>query len=219
MRNNDSAGFSELLKLLNSTKQCKQEGLPFLGIIYSLQNVGFNVKLVLKSSHKKTSDLEVLNPDNNERFYIEVSKLENRDENINKSNNFRDLFNALVLTPPLMPYSCKQLQIIPENKIKGLQNKIKYLKTEAFSKETFCLFEDQDKYISLALSHPSKEYELDEWCHKYHRNKNECQGLYLNYDETYRLSNNKIKSKVKQIPPDSIGILYFPIDPLFLPFN
>ena len=69
----------------------------------------------------------------------------------------------------------------------------------------------------MAVAHPSKLNELDEWCTQRNMRRNSLEGLQVSYDDTRRLvENRKIERKIKQLPVTHAGYVHIPVSFLYL---
>ncbi|HXA02503.1 MAG TPA: hypothetical protein VNW99_10980 [Cytophagaceae bacterium] len=189
------------------------EGIPFLEIGSVYANAGFEVVFQPEMKSAKKPDIEIINPFSNEKFYIDVAFLKNRDKNEAISIKYQILFNQLHFKAPFLNFSCKQLFEIPDKDLENVLNIIKEAKEKAYNEESFLVI-NENKYIELAIAHSSKHSELDLWCKERDDRSQDLIGLTLNFDETLRIR-KKIKTKGKQIADAGCGLVYIPVHPLY----
>jgi hypothetical protein len=68
--------------------------------------------------------------------------------------------------------------------------------------------------IRLAVAHPEKYDQLKQWIDD-NDYRQGLLGALLNFNETKRISNNKIKAKARQIPANGTGLIYIPVNTLY----
>lgn len=207
--------YLKLKEKLHSKKKCTQEGIPFVDIAHSYIQIGFNIRFLEEQKGKKSPDIEVLNPLNNDKLFIEVSKLSDSNERKSIEDNYRALFNKFHFQPPHFSFSCKQLEYITENEMPGVLNKIQEIKEKVKEEKSLIIYKDNK--VDLAITHPSKQKELEEWCKINGDRRTDLSGLPLNFEESNRIvKNKKIVDKARQLPKEYPGLIYMPVNPLYL---
>jgi hypothetical protein len=206
------SNYSALLRKLKGKESCEQEGIPFLEIIGMYRKVGCRVTIPTETKKQVSPDICIFSPVTQDNFYIEVSRLGENEERALLDQNYRQLLGVFDFDKYQLPYSCTQFRYITNNEMPGVLANIRDLKERAVRDENVIFFED-DK-IRLAVAHPSKFDQLEKWIdvHDYRKG---LHGPPLDFDETYRICNNKIRKKAKQIPPEKSGLIYIPLNSLF----
>ncbi|MEP5791146.1 MAG: hypothetical protein ABJ313_09450 [Cyclobacteriaceae bacterium] len=191
---------------------CWQEGMVFVEVAQSLMNAGLKARFIEENNEAKSPDIEVVNPANKNRLFIEITKVGESVERKRKSQSYHRLF-PVFHNAPVLPFSCKVLSPIPDEEFPNLINKIKGLKSEARDLNKMMIYSDCN--INLAIASPQCRDELIRWANE--NNSGECDlvGLPVNFEDTLRIRDNKLKKKAKQIPDGMVGILYVEVSPLY----
>lgn len=191
---------------------CWQEGMVFTEVAQSLLNAGLRVRFIEENNKIKSPDMEVVNPVNQNQLFIEVTKIGDSMDRKDKSQSYHRLF-PLFHNAPILPFSCKVLTPIPDEEFPNLIDRIKGLKSEVCKKGRMITY--SDSRIDLAIADPNSKDELIRWSNE--NNDGECDlvGLPVDFEDTLRIRDNKLKKKAKQIPDGMIGILYVEVSPLY----
>ena len=213
-----TSSYPKLLGKLRPVDECREEGIPFVDIARAYGQVGCDITFLQEKPPGRMPDIEVLNPSNQDKFYIEVSHLRNSDDNLRISENYRALFNALELTWPGLPYFCRQLDYIAPSEMTGVLDKIADLKQTALRQEK--LVYHSDEKIEVTIAHPAANQALQDWCKAKGVEASGLFGLPHDTDIISRMvRNKKIIDKASQIPAGHAGIIYFPVDPHYFLTN
>jgi hypothetical protein len=213
--------YEKLVGLLKQKERCNIEGVPFLIVGDSLRKAGFEVMFEPQVTFAKKPDLKIENPATKETLYIEVSKLGESQRNEEISRNYHTLMNCFIMAPPLIPFSGRQLQIVPHEQMNNLKEMIASAKEKALSEKRLIEIQsgETDGCFEFAVAHSDKFIELEslEKERKY-GSINNISGIPLNLNYTYRIG-HRITTEAKQLPKDYPGLLYIPIDPMFAFFG
>jgi hypothetical protein len=161
----------------------------------------------------KSPDIEIVNPDNNDRFFIEVSTVNSSDERNLISENYHFLHREFHFVPPIYLCTGRQKKEISREERAEIQKIISDVKKQVDQSNEIVPYSDERFEFWLAPFEMVEE--LDRICEQNGTRRNDVSGLPLNFDETDRLINNKIRIEAKQIPAESNGLIYFPVSPLF----
>jgi len=213
---NSRKSYEKILNKLKSPSKCKKEGLPFIEIAQMLYKRGFAINFQQEKLNQKNADIEVSYPATGDRFFIEVSELEESLVRKMLDENFRNLSHAFQFDGSSLPFSCQQEAFLPNSEMQEVLIKIKQLKEAALQDKAVKVFKTEK--ISFAVCHPDAIEDFIEWCNNNNQRKG-LNGPALDFNETSRICNNKI-AKAKQIPQDSSGLIYLTINWIyFLVFN
>ena len=190
----------------------KKKGSAFVEIAQMYLKVGFEVKFPDEIDKQKNPDILICCPHSNDSFYIEVSKLGESKERSLLGSNYKKLFNVFEFEGYCLPFSCAQLKYITPEEMPGVLDTIRAAKESAFQNEQV-VYQTDDK-TRLAIAHPAKYKELENWIETHDYRKG-LLGAPLNFDETNRISNYKIRQKVKQIPDEAAGLIYITSNALY----
>jgi len=209
---NTESGYKKLTAKLASETSCRAEGKPFIEVLQMLSNAGFKCSLLEEIKTAKTPDIEISNPVTNERVFIEVSKLGEGESREMIQENYDRFLVALEPQAAYMPYSFAQLRYLDESEMKKSLSVVTDCREKAMKEETIIFY--QDEMIRFTVCHNSKYAELMEWIEKNDYRKGPL-GAPLNFDDTHRLCNNKLDKKAKQIPSNSSGMVYIPVNSIY----
>lgn len=213
--------YEKLVGHLKKREGCNIEGVPFLIVGDSLRKAGFEVTFEPQVTFTRKPDLKIENPAAKETLYIEVSKLGESQRNEEISKNYHTLMNCFIMTPPLVPFSGRQLQIVPQEQMNNLKEIIASAKQKALSEKSLIEVrpDETNGCFEFAVAHSDKFNELEalEKERKY-GSINNISGIPLNLNYTYRTA-HRITTEAKQLPKDHPGLLYVPIDPMFAFFG
>lgn len=212
-----ASNYQKLKRKLYALEESKTEGIPFVEIAESYLKENLMVNFPDESNIDKSPDIEITNLNNKEKFFIEVSMIRESAERTFKKNNYNFLFYQFHFLPPRYPYTGKQKSKIRNQDYTRLERIISTAKNQVHEQQEIVSYSDDQ--IEFTIVPNEKINELDKICKLNGTRRNDVRGLDLNFDETDRLISNKIKRKVKQIPFNSNGIIYFPVTPMFFMFS
>lgn len=196
-------------KLLSPTKY-KTEMIPFIEISELYMKAGFEINFLEENSSQKTPDIEVVHTANNEKFFIEVSKLNDNETVKDSILSYSELCNQLSLLD--IPYSCNQLRNFHGSEVNEVVKNILLQREKAIHLNEIIHYKDD--YITLTIAPQSKFAEFNLWLDDNDRRKGH-HGISLNFNETRRIADYKIPLKSKQIPIGSTGIIYLPVNSIY----
>jgi hypothetical protein len=210
---NTDPNYHDFIKLLRPAKKFHDEGLPFVNISRSFLESGFLVNVFPDVQQQKKPDLKISNVKNGEVIFIEVTRPAG-DTGIREliRQNSQSIFKALHLTPPYVEFSCKQKRVLTESELLITLDEIISAKVKSHHYNCFEVLENDR--IDLAVAPVSKIGELQNWCLA-NKRQLDFSPLSLNYDDTEKISGDKIKTECEQLPVDSAGILYIQVNPLY----
>ena len=209
---NSNGNYLKLLEKIKPFDSCEAEGIPFLEIVQMYLKVGMQVYFPEEIKTKVTPDIRITCPISQDSFYIEVSKLDDDIKRNSIRKNYRQLENVFEFEGIQLPYSCAQLRYITEKEMDEVINKIKAARQAALNGHEIVFYID-DK-IRLAIAHPAKYDQLINWIETNDFRKG-LHGAPLNFDDTYRLANNKLLKEARQIPDTASGLVYILCNPLY----
>ncbi len=107
--------YNELTKKLQKADDCITEGIPFLEIADAYRTAGFEVVFEpMKNSNKRNPDLKIINPQNYETFFIEITKLNDSKDRFDKGNIYQTVFYEFI-SVPIIPFAGKIIKKIEDN--------------------------------------------------------------------------------------------------------
>ena len=204
--------FSELTKKLLPIDKSKKEGVPFVEIAQRFIQQKFKVSFPVENNIEKSPDIKIVNPYNNDVFYIEVSSLNDSKEKVIIRDNYHFLFDNFHHIYPQFAFIGKQKRLINEIEYDDISKIIALAKIKVKEQEQIVYYSDNRFYFLIV---PEKyEKELNEIVKKENLRLNNIDGLTLNYNLTNQII-NKIKKEADQIPIGFNGLIYFPVSPLY----
>ncbi len=211
------SNYKKLIKKFLSEKMSKTEGMPFVEIarIYLKENLKISFIDEDAKNGNKTPDIEVINPENEDVFYIEITKLNYSDMQNLIRENYNFFHNEFNYIHPLFSFYGKQKQIIVKEKYPEIKEIINQIKNKVKDNNQIVYYSDNNFYCLLAP--PSQDNNFNEICEKNNIEAIHFDGLPLNFEGNNRIS-NKI-SKAKQIPKNKNGLLYISVSPLYFMTN
>lgn len=219
LKQNDAGSYAILLEKLKPRMKCRFEGIPFSDVLRMFSKVGFDVEFLREVHGRKNPDIRLRDQLTAESIFVEVSQLLQSADQKSIQEQHRILSDTFLFYGFDLPKACKQLQPLQGKEMDRIIAQIKMIKDKAVTQQAFVSFEDD--FIAMAVSHPSRLHELDEWCDKKEIRRNSMDGLPLDYNDTKRLvGNSKIESEIKQLPAEDPGFVYIPVSyPYFLTMN
>jgi hypothetical protein len=204
--------FSELQKKLLMRDKSRQEGIPFVEIAQNYIDEKFKVSFPVENNLDKSPDIRVINPDNNETIYIEVSSLNENEERILIRENHYFFHKNFHYLPPQNSFIGKQKKIIKESEYSEISEIIAKAKERVNQYGQIVYYSDKRFYFLIA---PEKyKNELIEISKKDFLDIDNIEGLSIDFNLTNQII-SKIKKEANQIPANFNGLLYFPVSPLY----
>jgi hypothetical protein len=202
-----------LVSKLRPLLPCRDEGRYFMDIACEYQLKNFQVEFLSENPPHKMPDIKITDKISLESFFIEVNRVDDSEDRMLADNEHRILSDVILNHGFDLPVSFKQLKHINKNELANVVNKLKSIKDEAFNNRCLVIF--QNEFIDIAISHPSKTEEFNEWCRQNNR-QSAISGLSIDFNDTRRiLQQSRIAKKVKQIPTEGSGLIYMPIHFLY----
>lgn len=207
-----SIHYGKLKEKLMGTADSRSEGIPFFEISASYLHIGCTVEFIEEVRSEKSPDLKIKFPQTDEFLYIEVSRINDSEESEKLTDNFEVITSFMLFECPQIPHAGKQLQFIPDEHIPSVLSGIRRCMQEAAETPNTLIAFTND-YVNMIFENSEDIQQLEKWCFQ----NNVRRGFHspVNYDETFRISNYKISQKVKQLPSDASGIIYFPCSPFY----
>jgi len=218
--------FTKTLKVLKSTdsnykkliakilplKESMIEGIPFVEIVGNFINADFQVHFLDEKNASRTPDIEIRNSETNETFFVEVSVVNNRDENKFISNNYDFLTHLFQFVLPFYPYTGKQKDKISIEKYDEIQKIISEAKIQVDLIQNLVSY--SDNRFEFTLAPYDKIADLDKICNQNGTRRNDISSLPVSFNETERII-SKLSNKKGQIYSESNGIIYLKMNPMF----
>ena len=212
------SNYSKLLNKLLGMKSAVEEGIPFVEVAQMCHKQGFDIFFVdeEKRGAVKTPDIKVIDRENGETFYIEISTLNNSDDRNKIKRDYNFFYKEFNYRKPILPFfGWQKIKLGEEKKEEELQYaEIREIISDARKRtnENSQIIYYSDKRFCFLFA-PDDSENFNEICKKNGIDAFNMESLTVSFDETSRI-NNKI-GKAKQIPKDSNGLLYIFVSPLF----
>lgn len=205
-----NCNYEKLIGKLRSETLAKIEGVPFVEIAGMLLKEKLEASFVVETN-EKTPDIRVVNVENGEMFFIEITILNDSEDHSIKSSNSCFFHEEFHYVQPQYSFYGKQKQIInikeyPEIRqiIAGVKNKVR---------EHGQIVYYSEKRFSFLLAPPPYDQNFNEICKENNIDSLRIEGLSLDFDQTPRI-NSKLK-KAKQVSENYNGLLYISVSPLY----
>lgn len=206
------SNYDVLMQKMRSPKKARTEDIPFIEISRTYLAVGYKVRFWRDLQERSNPDIEIYSTPDGDSFYIEVTKLEESEQRKNMRANFNILSDTFNMLPPQLPFSCQQFKYITKVEMPCVLEKIAAIRQKALSDKDIVYYEDEKLHI--AVCHPDKLEELEQWCDKHNYRKG-THSHFGNFDETERIIRYKIAKEAEQIPSNATGLIYIPVDPIY----
>lgn len=207
------SNYAKLLNKLLGMKSAVEEGIPFVEVAQMCHKQGLDIFFVEeeKTNLAKTPDIKVIDKENGETFYIEISTLNSSDDRkkINRDYNF--FYQEFNYAKPVLPFFGWQKIKIGEEKEYAEINKIISDARQRTSENGQIIYYSDRRFCFLFAPDGSENF--NEICIQNGINAFNIESLNVDFDDTSRI-NNKI-GKAKQIPDGNNGLLYVYVSPLF----
>jgi hypothetical protein len=203
--------YNRLIQKLLSQKEAKTEGISLVNVARMLLKEGLIISFIDEIKNSKSPDVKVVNPNNKDIFYIEITKLnysDNQNEISDNYNFFHKQFNDI---QPLFSFYGKQLKSIDKEEYPKISKIIADAKKKVKENNQIINYSDHRFYFLLAP--PDLDKDFNEICERNNIQSIHFDGLPIDVDETSRI-NNKI-GKANQIPVDQNGLLFIAISPIY----
>lgn len=195
-----------------------KEGIPFLEIGSFFINNGFEVFFEPEIvNFKKKPDILIIENKRKDKIYIEVSTL-NQSETISiRRSNYYKISD--ILSRNNVRFSGKIYKEIDYKEIELIKSKIRKLVTTCRENNSieYLRLDETNQSIELAIAPHSRLDDLKLWVYKKNYKIETLESLGLDYAKyTYRITSNKIKKEIQQIPKNETGLIILKIEPIYL---
>jgi len=214
----DEKNFKIIIDNLKSVEDAVKEGIPFLEVASALNKSGFKVSFEPTiTGFSKKPDLKLINIENEEVIYIEVTTKLKSDSRDIVTANYLGL-NRFMEGKGVY-YSGKIHESIEEEEIEDVLtqiNELIVLCKKGTKLKSLTLEKTKNKF-ELAIVNPSEMAELNEWMANKNLDNREIESANINFiDDVEKINKSKIHEEAKQIPKGELGFIYFKVDPLVL---
>lgn len=203
-----------LLQKLKSKPRSRSEAMPFIEIAGRHLREGFSVYFPKENYDTRNPDIAVTYQPTDEKIFIEVSRISDSKQRADEGDQYNIFFDLIHQYGFDLPVAGKLKKQMSKEVLKGVIEKVKELKDKAWESKRLQSFTDD--HISIAFVTESSFEELEPWC-KANDVLKGFNGVPVDFNDTPRIiKQSRIKKEAKQIPEGKPGILYFPIQFLYM---
>ena len=203
-----------LLEKLVIKAKTRAEGMPFMDIAKRHREQGFLVEFPSEDQDAKNADIEMVFTPTGEKILIEVSRLGNSKPRADDIDQYNKLFNVIHKYGYDLPFAGQIKSLMSEKTLLETANEIVHLKYRAWETKSVAAFIDEN--IAIAFCTDSSYGQLTEWCAANNVSEG-YSGMPLDFNDTQRIiRTQRINREAKQIASDQSGLLYFPVQWLYM---
>lgn len=214
----DQENFNIIKQKLNRVDKAIDEGIPFLEVASALQKSGFKVEFEPAiAGYNKKPDLKIINTENNEVIYIEVSVVKESMKRNRIVSNYMNL--NWIMEGRGIHYTGRIYEILSDEDLLKIKAQINDLISKCVDDNQlrFLTLEQTENKVEVAITNQRDVEKLKDWTVGKGLRMNEIQSIDINFGEDIdRIINNKIKKEAKQIPTEHVGFIYLRVHPLVL---
>lgn len=203
--------YRRLIEKLLSKNDALTEGISLVNVARMFLKEGLIISFIDEIKNSKSPDVKITNPNNNDVFYIEITKLNDSDNQNYIRKNYNFFFNQFNSVQPLLPFFGKQFETIDEKEYPSIEVIISNAKKRVKEENQIVYY--SDKRFCFLLAPQTNDNSFNEICERNNIRSIHFDGLPIDVDETSRI-NNKI-GKAYQIPENENGLLFISISPMY----
>ena len=207
----EDSNYRRLIEKLVNKNDAQTEGISLVNVARMFLKVELKISFIDEQKNSRTPDVKVTNPNNKDVFYIEITKLNNSDNQKEISENYNFFHKHFNNIQPLFSFYGKQFKSINKDEYPEISKIIKEAKKSV--KENNQIIYYSDHRFNFLLAPPSHNTDFNEICERNNIQSIHFNGLPIDVDETSRIS-NKI-GKANQIPENQNGLLFISISPIY----
>lgn len=203
-----------LLEKLVAKAKTRAEGMPFMDIAKRHWEQGFRVEFPLEDQDAKNADIEMIFAPTGEKILVEVSRLGNSKLRADDTEQYNKLFDVINKYGYDLPFAGKIKRVMSEKTLLQTANEIVQLKFHAWETNSVAVLINEN--IVIAFCTDSSFSHLKEWCEANDVSLG-FSGMPLDFNDTQRIIRTQcINREAKQIAKDHNGLLYFPVQWLYM---
>lgn len=207
----ENNNYNRLIQKLLSKNNAQTEGISLVNVARMFLKEELIVSFIDEIKNKRTPDIKINNPNNDDVFFIEITKLNNSDYQKEISDNYNFFHNQFNNVQPLLSFFGKQFQLVDKKEYPEISKIIAEAKKKV--NENNQIIYHSDRRFKFMLAPPSYDNDFNEICERNNIESIHFNGLPIDVDETSRI-NNKI-GKANQIPENQNGLLFISISPIY----
>jgi len=199
--------YSSLMERLKN-KDKFPEALSILKPAYNFLREGFNIifdpKVIIKK-RSKVPDLKIINKENNEGLFVEVSILGKAKNHRDAFRTENEIFQPILKSTPFLYFSGKIHKILTEKHLQEIVKELHRIIDKAKSENAFQELIKED-VIEIAIAPESDKHVLEHWAKERGLKTGEVSGPSVDSNEIIR-TKRKIEKEQKQLPPGHPNII------------
>ncbi len=203
--------YNRLIQKLLSKNDAQTEGIYLVEVARMFLKEGLIISFIDEIKNNKSPDVKLTNPNNKDIFYIEITKLNDSDNQNEISDNYNFFHKQFNDIQPLFSFYGTQFKSVDKEEYPKISKIIADAKKKV--KENNQIIYYSDRRFNFLLAPPHFDKDFNQICERNNIQSIHFNGLPIHVDETSRIS-NKI-SKAYQIPEDQNGLLFIAISPIY----
>jgi hypothetical protein len=202
-------GYPAFLKKLSSPVDAKNEMMDFLRIAEILRAPGLLVRFPKPKPNQKNPDLQIVDPDSDQVVFGEVSRLDDSGARAAQKESYDELAPIIhgYLRNPL--YSARQTAVPPAGYSDTLPLVLHRLQQEAENQRGHA--HHKDDFLEIDVFPLDDQAMLDSWLDDHKDRRKGFNGISLNFNDTHRISDRKIKTEADHFSPSQLGLIVIPV--------
>lgn len=207
----EDSNYRRLIEKLVNKNDAQTEGISLVNVARMFLKEELKISFIDEQKNARTPDVKVTNPNNKDVFYIEITKLNDSDNQKEISENYNFFHKHFNNIQPLFSFFGKQFKSVNKDEYPEISKIIEDAKKKV--KENNQIIYYSDHRFNFLLAPPSHDTDFNEICERNNIESIHFNGLPIDVDETSRI-NNKI-GKANQIPENQNGLLFISISPIY----
>lgn len=207
----ENNNYNRLIQKLLSKNNAQTEGISLVNVARMFLKEELIVSFIDEIKNKRTPDVKINNPNNDDVFFIEITKLNNSDYQKEISDNYNFFHNQFNNVQPLLSFFGKQFQLVDKKEYPEISKIIAEAKKKV--NENNQIIYHSDRRFKFMLAPPSYDNDFNEICERNNIQSISFNGLPIEVDETSRINNKIVKAS--QIPEGENGLLFIAISPIY----
>jgi hypothetical protein len=210
-----TSNYNILLSYLKTSKYIKNLGIPFLEIGNALKSAGFEV--VFEPGNGKGPDIKFTNSHTGEICYAEISLVEESAKRKESTDIYNALLNIFQFSLPRTLFACEILNTCDKDKIAELLQKIQDIKNQAIEENRIIELtrEETEGILKVLIGPFNQQIAFQHECDSKNMINGDLRSLPLDFNESPRIRNNKLKEKARQLSTEFSGVIFLKVSPLY----
>lgn len=206
------SNYEILIPKLLSERNSKIEGVPFVEIVHTYIKEHFSVWFLEEEETSRTPDIKIKNPENGDVFYLEVTTLDYSKERRGQRKDYDFFHREFHHVSPQSSFCGRQILPLLEEDLTEIKMIIADAKNKVKHNQQIVLY--SDKRFNFIIAPTTYDDEFEKICAYENIRINDIDGLPLKFNFVNQIR-HKIESKLTQLPPNSTGMIYINVSPIF----